>query len=125
MMLAEQPRRELVLGTLVMVPDDLRKLPLAERQRLRAEFSPAKFVALDKPGYAKAAMNFVIADEGNGWTRLATDTRVHATSAGVRRRFAAYWRVIYPGSSLLRRTWLSAIRKRAEAPPAATATAAP
>ena len=44
-----------------------------------------------------------------------TDTRVHATSDDARRRFAAYWRVIYPGSSLIRRTWLAAIRKRAEA----------
>jgi hypothetical protein len=120
LMLAEEPRRELVLGTLVMVPDSLRKLPLAERQRLRAEFTPAKFVALDKPGYAKAAMNFVITDEGDGWVHLATDTRVFATNDDARRRFAAYWRVIYPGSSMLRRTWLAAIRKRAEAmPPAA------
>ena len=117
MMLAEEPRRELVLGTLVMVPDSLRKLPLAERKRLRAEFTPAKLVELDKPGYAKAAMNFLIEDEGNGWVSLATDTRVFATSDDARRRFAAYWRVIYPGSSFLRRTWLAAIRRRAEALP--------
>jgi len=30
-----------------------------------------------------------------------------------RRRFAAYWRLIYPGSALIRRSWLRAIRQRA------------
>ncbi len=29
-------------------------------------------------------------------------------------RFAIYWRVIYPGSALIRRMWLDAIRRRAE-----------
>jgi len=115
MMLAEEPGREVVLGMLVMVPDELRRLPSAERQRLRAAFTPERFAMLASPGYAKAAMNFLITDEGNGWVRLDTETRVVATSDGARRRFAAYWRVIYPGSSLLRRTWLAAIRKRAEA----------
>jgi len=28
-----------------------------------------------------------------------------------------YWRVIYPGSALIRRMWLRAIKKRAEALP--------
>jgi hypothetical protein len=31
--------------------------------------------------------------------------------------FGAYWRVIYPGSSLIRYMWLRAIKKRAEAQP--------
>ena len=47
-----------------------------------------------------------------------TGGRVHATDASARRRFAAYWRVIYPGSALIRRMWLRAIRVRAEASPA-------
>ena len=29
-------------------------------------------------------------------------------------RFALYWRVIYPGSALIRRMWLRALRLRAE-----------
>ncbi|HYW41393.1 MAG TPA: hypothetical protein VE959_00970 [Bryobacteraceae bacterium] len=28
--------------------------------------------------------------------------------------FAAYWRMIYPGSALIRRMWLRAIKRRAE-----------
>jgi hypothetical protein len=47
-------------------------------------------------------------------TLLTTETRVYATDPAARRRFARYWRVIYPGSSLIRRMWLRAIRKRAE-----------
>jgi hypothetical protein len=54
-------------------------------------------------------------DEGGGWTRLTTETRVYATDASSRRRFAGYWRVIYPGSALIRRMWLRAVRERAEA----------
>jgi hypothetical protein len=114
MVLAEVPQQELVFGTLVVVPSELRRLPLKERARLRREFTPAKFQALDKPGYAKAAMNFRLEDEGNGWTRLTTETRVFATDDQARRRFAAYWRAIYPGSALIRRMWLRAIRLRAE-----------
>ena len=115
MMLAEEPGREIVFGTLVVVPDEVRRLPAEERQRLRDAFNPAAFSALSKPGYAKAAMNFRLHDEGGGWTRVVTETRVFATDDHAGRRFAAYWRTIYPGSALIRRMWLRAIRARAEA----------
>jgi len=114
MMLAEEPRREMVFGTLVLVPRELRQLPPEELQRLRREFTPAAFAALDKPGYAKAVMNFRLEDEGGGWTHVVTETRVFATDDHARRRFAAYWRTIYPGSAPIRRMWLRAIRARAE-----------
>jgi hypothetical protein len=39
---------------------------------------------------------------------------VFATDPASCRRFAVYWRVIYPGSALIRRMWLRAIRLRAE-----------
>src|ERR1044072_4364211 len=69
MVLAEEPQRELGFGTLVVGPRELRRLPPHERARLRREFTPAKFRALDKPGYAKAAMSFRLAAEGGGWPR--------------------------------------------------------
>jgi hypothetical protein len=37
---------------------------------------------------------------------------VFASDASARRRFAIYWRLIYPGSALIRRMWLRAIEKR-------------
>jgi hypothetical protein len=46
--------------------------------------------------------------------KVRTETRVHASKRSSRWLFAWYWRMIYPGSSLLRYTWLRAIRKRAE-----------
>jgi hypothetical protein len=59
-------------------------------------------------------MSFYVEDAGGGVSRLVTQTRIHATDPAAQRRFAAYWRVIYPGSALLRVTWLRAIRARAE-----------
>ncbi len=97
-----------MVGTLVVVPKGATPL---RSTRPSAE----AFAALVAPGYAKAAMNFLWTEEGGGWTRLSTATRVAATSPGARYRFAAYWRLIYPGSAFLRRSWLDAIRRRAEA----------
>jgi hypothetical protein len=119
--LAREPGRELVFGAVVLAPASLRALPPAELERLRSELTPEKFRALAEPGYAKAVMNFRWTDEGGGWTRLTTETRIVATDPPAKRRFAVYWRLIEPGSSLIRRTWLAAIRRRAEAPPRAGA----
>jgi hypothetical protein len=52
----------------------------------------------------------------SGGSRVTTETRILATDDGARRRFGAYWRVIYPGSALIRIGWLDAIRRRAETP---------
>ncbi|HKH48222.1 MAG TPA: hypothetical protein VKM72_26485 [Thermoanaerobaculia bacterium] len=104
MLLVDEPDHEVVVGTVVVAPSGVRE-SLA---------GPQDFVALDAPGCAKAVMNFRVTDEGGGWTRLTTETRVWATDASARNRFAAYWRLIYPGSALIRRMWLRAIRARAE-----------
>jgi hypothetical protein len=64
-------------------------------------------------------MNFRVDRDGAGGCTLSTETRVFATDPASRRHFAAYWRVIYPGSALIRRMWLRAIRLRAEGPVAA------
>jgi len=102
-LLADEPG-EIVVGSLVIAPHQSGVM-LA---------GPQDFAALDAPGFAKAVMSFRIEDEGAGWTRLTTETRVAATDAFTRHRFAAYWRLIYPGSAVIRREWLRAIRERAE-----------
>ncbi len=109
--LADDPGRELVLGTLVAAP---RRIPPSDR-------TPEKWLALTDPGYAKAAMNFRIEEIRPGECRLTTETRVYATDAATTRLFGPYWRVVYPGSALIRVMWLRAIRARAER----TASAAP
>lgn len=65
------------------------------------------------PGYVKAVMNFR-ADSAEHGALLTTETRVLATDEATRRRFGRYWRVIRPGSGLIRRSWLRAAARRAE-----------
>jgi len=72
------------------------------------------FVAFAAPGWAKAAMDFRVADAGGGRTRLTTETRIAVTDARARRRFGAYWLFVRPGSGLIRILWLRAVKTRAE-----------
>jgi hypothetical protein len=72
------------------------------------------FAAFDEPGWAKAAFNFEVRPEPDGTSVLTTETRIQATDAAARRSFGRYWRVIHPGSALIRRAWLREIRRRAE-----------
>jgi hypothetical protein len=83
--LANDPPRELVVGTIIVPP----------RRVL-------------------ATMNFLVTPDGRGGSLLSTETRVVADSDSVRRRFSLYWRIIRPGSDIIRRMWLRAIKKRAE-----------
>src|SRR5262245_60588824 len=64
---------------------------------------PDAFVGFDRPDYAKATLSFRVTEEDDGGCLLTTETRVFVQGAAARRKFAAYWRLIYPGSSLLRR----------------------
>jgi hypothetical protein len=61
---------------------------------------------------ALATMNFRL--DG---THLTTETRVFAQTDEARRAFAIYWRLIRPGSGIIRRSWLEAIKRRAESKP--------
>lgn len=97
--------REIAVGTVVIAP------PGAPRPR-----TPEEFRAIDEknPGYAKAVMNFRIQKAGLAMCVVTTETRVFATDPRTRRKFAMYWWTINPGSALIRRMWLRAIRRRAE-----------
>ena len=77
--------------------------------------TPASFKALTRPGFAKAVMSFRIEPQGPAYCLLRTETRVYATDPASRDVFARYWRVITPGSLLIRHMWLRAIKVRAEA----------
>jgi hypothetical protein len=72
----------------------------------------AQFQGFDEPGYTKVAFNFAALPEGDG-SRLFTETRVGSTSDDARRLFGRYWWFVSAGSSLLRRSWLKAIQRRA------------
>jgi hypothetical protein len=55
----------------------------------------------------KAVMKFTIGAAPFGCKTLTVETRIQV--------IAAYWRLVQPAKSLLRRKWLDAVRRRAEA----------
>jgi hypothetical protein len=70
------------------------------------------FLLFDEPGYAKAAISFLVRPERGG-SRVITETRVAGTGPDATLVLLRYWRAIRPGSSAIRRSWLAAIRRRA------------
>jgi len=94
---AEKPIIDVALksGFMVMVDDFPRELAIG------THVAPQTF----------AVMNFRIDPDGH----VTTETRVFARTEGARRKFAIYWRLIRPGSGIIRRSWLEAIKRRAEA----------
>jgi hypothetical protein len=92
---------ELVMGTVVIAPRHA-------FDTLRATVFKTNL----PPGFAIAAINFRVLPDANG-SLVTTETRVFASSPATKRQFARYWRLIYPGSALIRRMWLRAIARRA------------
>jgi hypothetical protein len=88
--------------------------PWAARARPSGVKTPAQFLAFQAPGNVKVAFNMRWSPAGAGRTRVTTETRIKAIDDEARRTFARYWRVIYPGSAIIRRVWLDAIVARAE-----------
>jgi hypothetical protein len=74
----------------------------------------ADFVGYWQPGSVKIALNLRVDDAGNGWSLVTTETRILGLDNTGRRTMARYWRLIVPGSGLIRRQWLNAVRQRAE-----------
>ena len=75
------------------------------------------FADCRNPGTVKMAYNFNVEDAGGGWSTITAETRVLALDDATRRGMARYWRLIVPGSGLIRREWLDAIKRRAESMP--------
>jgi hypothetical protein len=107
--LAEDEPRELVVGAAgrfwTLAPGQC--VPLA---------GPDAFRSFAAPDHVRSTMDFRIEELAPGRCRVTTETRIAATDAAARRKFGLYWRVIHPGSALIRRMWLRAIKRRAEAP---------
>lgn len=108
LVLAEDPDHEIVIGTLVRVPPGWRP---------QGTPTPEGFKALHDPGFTLAAMNFLVEETNPGHSKVITETRIYSTDTSSGWRFAPYWRTIYPGSALIRRMWLRAIKNRAEKAP--------
>jgi hypothetical protein len=106
LVLAEQRNCEIVLGRI----GQFWKLAGGESPSIADSTS---FVAFRRPGFVKVATNLAVEEQPDGSTNVSTETRIAAIDAGSRRKFGAYWAVIYPWSALIRRQWLRAISRRA------------
>lgn len=102
-LLEEQPPQEIVLGitgrfwtlhaTTIRIPASQFRDPL-------------------NPGLAQAAWNFEVHPAASG-TILATETRIRCADEETRRQFTRYWRLVAPGSGLIRHAILSQVRREA------------
>jgi hypothetical protein len=104
-LLGERPGAEIAAGAVGRFWSPAGNRPTALRSR-------EDFVSFAEPGYAKAALTFVVRPERGG-SRVVTETRVAGTSPEATRAFRRYWLVIRLGSGAIRRSWLAAIRRRA------------
>jgi len=73
-----------------------------------------EFADCRERGALKMAYDFNVEDAGGGWSTITTETRVLALDDLTRRGMGRYWRLIVPGSGMLRLQWLEGIKKRAE-----------
>ena len=74
--------------------------------------SSEEFLTFTEPGLAKAVVGFRL-DPRGAEILLTTETRFVATDDATRMLMSRYWRIIRPGSNLIRTEWLRAIRRRA------------
>lgn len=85
------------------------------REQRRPDVRTAQqFVDYRERGSVKMAFDFRAEEARRGWSVVSTETRVMALDDATRRGMARYWRLIVPGSGLLRRQWLDGIKRRAE-----------
>jgi hypothetical protein len=73
---------------------------------------PEAFRGYDAPGSVRVAWDFVLEPTSRG-TRLSTETRIAGTDADGTRTFRRYWRLVHPGSALIRLDMLRAIARAA------------
>lgn len=73
-----------------------------------------EFADYREQGGVKMGYGFTVEDAGGGWSTIRAETRVLALDDSTRSGLGRYWRLIVPGSGLLRLQWLDGIKKRAE-----------
>jgi hypothetical protein len=107
--LVDEAPREIVVGTVISAPRGI---------HAPAKLTPEIFRKTLPPGVVLATMNYLVTADSGGGSTVSTVTRVYGNNTAAVRQFAVYWRIIHPGSDIIRRTWLRAIKRRAEANPA-------
>ena len=103
--IAEQPPNEIVIGLLGRF--------WTPRGALCADVGTESFRVGPPMGQALAGWNFTVSARPDGRCDLRTETRVWC-APDARRKFRLYWFFVRPGSGLIRRTMLRAIKRSAE-----------
>jgi hypothetical protein len=75
--------------------------------------NPDEFRTFRLAGNIKVAFNMHVVAMEDGTSPLSSETRIIGVDRSAQRTFSHYWRVIYPGSAIIRRVWLDAIADRA------------
>jgi hypothetical protein len=75
---------------------------------------PATFHEFPPPGMARAAWNFGVTARPDSSSELSTETRVRCSDPATTRTFLRYWRLVSPGSGIIRWAILRRIRLEAE-----------
>lgn len=99
----EGSNSELLIGFLLMYNNA--RNPIFDEQFNFKEFNQA--------GTGKVTANFFI-EEGEKQIELSTETRIYLCDSKTKMKFTLYWTIVYPGSALIRRIWLKAIKRKAE-----------
>ena len=102
---AERAPEEMVIGVLGKF--------WTPRGGASADVTAADFAAGPPKGFALAGWNFTVVPRADGLVELRTETRVWC-APDARLKFRAYWLVVRPGSALIRRAMLRAIRREAQ-----------
>lgn len=72
--------------------------------------TPASFKGFQKTGFAKAAWNFSLLEDGENHTLIKTETRIQCFDKRSFSRFRLYWFLVGPFSSLIRKRMLKIVK---------------
>ncbi len=104
--LAEEPRREIVLGAVTK--------PWEANPVFRS-IPPAEFRTFSEPGYVKIVWTLRADPDGPDAAVFRTETRVATTDEEARKKFRTYWSFFAAGVWAIRRIGLAPLKKEAEA----------
>jgi len=102
---AEEPGRELVFGTVTQ--------PWQPNPVFRP-VSKEEFASYNAPGFAKIAFTLRVDPLTDATSKARTETRVQTTDALSRTRFRKYWALLSPGMELIRLVLLQQLKTEAE-----------
>jgi hypothetical protein len=106
-LVAERPGEEIVLG----VTGRFWKASAKLRPATREQFSVGP-----PPGDVLVAWNFLVEPAPDQHALVSTETRIKAADVDTLLTFRRYWRVVHPGSALIRRAMLAAVAREASRP---------